>query len=116
LTWEASATAGAGPRQRAVDLHPHPRRGDGARHTDKVRGHGCGRSADRSIREVPRPCTGRFLVLPRASVARGLRGRDLAGRSGQVGRHPGGVPRLRPGAGRRHDPRPRSRQPKPTPA
>jgi predicted dinucleotide-binding enzyme len=36
-------------------------------------------------------------------LSRGLRGGALAGRPGQVGRHPGGVPRLRPGAGRRHD-------------
>ena len=36
--------------------------------------------ADRAIREVPRPCTRRSRVLPRAPVARGLRGRDLAGR------------------------------------
>jgi predicted dinucleotide-binding enzyme len=68
------------PRERAVDLHPHPRRGDGTRRADKVRGHRRGRSPDRAIREVPRPCTRRSRVLPRAPVARGLRGRDLAGR------------------------------------
>jgi 8-hydroxy-5-deazaflavin:NADPH oxidoreductase len=68
------------PRERAVDLGCHPRRGDGACRADKVRGHRRGRSADRAIREVPRPCTGRSRVLPRPPVARGLRGRDLAGR------------------------------------
>ena len=58
--------------------------------------------AGRAIREAPRPRTGRSRVLPRAPDALGFRGRDqLARRRGQVGRYPGGVPRLRPGADRR---------------
>jgi hypothetical protein len=69
---------------------------EGARRADKVRGRGCGRSADGAIREVPRPCTRRSRVLSRAFVARGLRGRGTPRRER---RHRGHLDTSTPAAG-----------------
>ena len=110
-TCVASTTAATGPR-RALWTNISPRRGDGARRADKVRGHGRGRSvgaadadagarAGRAIREARDHAPDDPAFFPRAPVALGFRGR-INWRVVEA-KWDGirGVPRLRPGAGRR---------------